>query len=126
MPEPLWSWLDVVTLGPGSTFAQGAAAFHRGPAFVDYAQNAEVWEWTLDQPGGWRLLDPNTGPVRASGRLIGGCVETVSMLAEPATATWSGSPMRSDRSCCTWRSLRTAPSPNPTGCVTSPQTLPVV
>ena len=31
--------------------------------------------------GGWRLLDPGQGDLHVSGRLIGGCIETVSILA---------------------------------------------
>ena len=32
-------------------------------------------------PGGWTLLDPGVGDVHVTGRLIGGCIQTVSMLA---------------------------------------------
>ncbi len=81
VPDPLKAWLDVVTRPAKSTVVQGAAKDHRGPDFVDYAEHPDDHEWVLDQPGGWQLFDPDAGPVRARGRLIGGCIETTSVLA---------------------------------------------
>lgn len=81
VPEPLVSWLDLVTRPAGSMISQGASSRHRGPGFDDFAENPQVTEWSLEEPGGWRLLDPDAGPVRTQGRLIGGCIETVSTLA---------------------------------------------
>jgi muramoyltetrapeptide carboxypeptidase len=51
--KPLLTWLDVAALPAGSAFSQS---------------------------GGWARLDPG-GPVRVSGRLIGGCIETLRHLA---------------------------------------------
>ncbi|HUG86904.1 MAG TPA: hypothetical protein VMM13_20205, partial [Euzebya sp.] len=81
VPAPLTSWLDVVTRERRATVVQGAAPVHGGPGVVDYAGGPTVREYVLDQPGAWRPLDLQAGPVRASGRLIGGCIETVSILA---------------------------------------------
>jgi muramoyltetrapeptide carboxypeptidase LdcA involved in peptidoglycan recycling len=81
VPAPLRSWLDVVALDAGATVEQGAAEMHHGSGFVDYVAHAGVSEWVLDQPGGWRLLDPTADSLHARGRLLGGCVETVSTLA---------------------------------------------
>ncbi|MEE8602727.1 S66 family peptidase [Euzebya tangerina] len=81
VPEPMLTWLDVASADPGTVLHQGAARQVRGPGFVDYATYPEDHVYQLDRPGGWRLLAPDAGPVRATGTLIGGCIETVSILA---------------------------------------------
>ena len=81
VPEPLRSWLEVVGTPPGGTVVQGASRAHRGPGHDDWEGEPGVREMTLDQPSGWRLLDPAAGPLQVSGRLIGGCLETVSILS---------------------------------------------
>lgn len=81
VPEPLRSWLDVVTLPTGASTVQGAAIRHRRAGFDRWQDDPTISEYTFDTAGGWSLLDPDQGDVRASGRLIGGCIETVSVLA---------------------------------------------
>ncbi len=81
VPEPLLSWLDVVTAGPGSTVRQGASTRHRMRGFDRWQDDPSFVEPTLDTPGRWRPLDPGAGEVRMRGRLVGGCIETVSILA---------------------------------------------
>lgn len=81
VPEPLLSWLDVVSRSAGSSFTQGAATHHRSAGFDRWQDDPAVTAFTLDAPGTWSLLDPDAGEVHVSGRLIGGCVETVSILA---------------------------------------------
>ena len=66
---------------PGTTVTQGAARQYRSAGFDDYEQSPTVAEYTLDAPGGWRLLDEDAGDVIVEGRLIGGCLETVANLA---------------------------------------------
>ena len=84
VPEPLLSWLEVAGTRAGGEVVQGASQAHRGPSHDDWERDPGLREMTLDQPGSWRLLDPEAGPLQASGRLVGGCLETVSILAGTA------------------------------------------
>ncbi|MFB4277660.1 S66 peptidase family protein [Nonomuraea sp. MTCD27] len=79
-PEGLLTWLDIVTMAPGTTFTQVPPNRHRAQGWDDYRTAPEVNEFTLDTPGRWRRLDGD-GDVLAEGRLIGGCVETLSDVA---------------------------------------------
>lgn len=81
VPAPLLPWLDVVEQEPGATVVQGASTRHRRAGHDDYAARPDVTEPTLDTPGSWSLLDPGAGAVHSTGRLVGGCLETVSTLA---------------------------------------------
>lgn len=81
VPAPLASWLDVVSLPAGAEVVQGASTAHRATGFDDWEADPTTARLTLDTPGSWRLMDPGSGPLRASGRLVGGCIETVSILA---------------------------------------------
>lgn len=81
VPVPLLSWLDVITRPAGTRLSQGAATHHRATGFDRWEDDPTPTEFTLDTPGTWRLLDPGMGDVQVSGRLIGGCIETVSVLA---------------------------------------------
>ncbi|MBA3367180.1 MAG: LD-carboxypeptidase [Geodermatophilaceae bacterium] len=79
--EPLSSWLDVVTLPSGTSFSQGAAAQHRSSGHDRWQDNPTIEEYTLDASGTWSVLQPGGGDVQIQGRLIGGCIETISVLA---------------------------------------------
>jgi len=80
VPEPLLSWLDVVSSPAGSSITQGAAQAHRSEGCDDWQENPLVTEYTLDTPGGWTRVDAEDD-VKVTGRLIGGCLETVAHLA---------------------------------------------
>lgn len=80
VPEPLLPWTQVVASPAGTTLVQGAATAWRSGPHVDHAAHPEVAEYTLDAPGGWTRVD-RQGDVDVSGRLVGGCLETVSHLA---------------------------------------------
>ncbi|GLF94932.1 S66 family peptidase [Streptomyces yaizuensis] len=80
VPEGLLSWLDIVTLPPRHRFAQTPPRRHRSPGFDDFAAFPDVRAYTLDTPGTWTRLDGD-GDVDVRGRLIGGCVETLSSIA---------------------------------------------
>lgn len=88
LPEPLLHWLDAATAATGSDLRQGAAPAYRGGPHVDYAEHPDVREMALDTHGRWKLLGSGsdaetyaTAPgVRATGRIVGGCLETISML----------------------------------------------
>ena len=81
VPPPLLSWLDVVAVGAGAGIAQGPSARHRAVGHDPWEDDPTFSEYTLDTPGTWRRLDPGAGDLRVGGRLAGGCVETVSILA---------------------------------------------
>lgn len=81
VPAPLLSWLDVVTAPAGASITQGASTRHRAHGFDRWQDDPEITEFTLDTAGSWSLLDPGVGDLQVSGRLLGGCIETVSILA---------------------------------------------
>ncbi len=73
---------EVVTLSAGDSFVQGSAAMYQ-TEFVRYQDNPQVSEWRYSQPVQWKLLGHEadvSASVTVSGRLIGGCVEVISML----------------------------------------------
>ncbi len=83
VPQPLLPWLAAATAPAGSELWQGAAAAYRTGRHDHYAFHPQVQEMTLNTPGWWKLLgvqDRAAVEVCATGRMIGGCLETVSML----------------------------------------------
>ena len=81
VPHPLAHWLDVVSAAAGATVVQGASTAHRLHGFDQWQDDPTCTRYTFDSGGRWSLLDPAAGPVRVRGRLLGGCIETVSILA---------------------------------------------
>lgn len=84
-PAGLVDWLDVVTLAAGSTFTQTSPRAWR-EGVVDYVQHPDVDTYELGRIGTWRRLDagraaPGGDTVEVTGRLVGGCVETLANLA---------------------------------------------
>jgi muramoyltetrapeptide carboxypeptidase len=81
-PEGLVDWLHIVSLPPGSTFTQTSPRAWR-EGFVDYAEHPDVETYELGRSGSWRRLDRGREgePVQVTGRLVGGCVETLAHLA---------------------------------------------
>ena len=79
VPAPLLSWLDIVTLQPGSSFQQGPADAYRASGFDDWERDPTVTTYAPETPGTWTRLD-GSEDVTVSGRLIGGCIETLSNL----------------------------------------------
>lgn len=83
--EGLLSWLDIAELPTGATFTQRPPGRYRRDSHVDFATEPQANELTLDAEGGWTRLDEaGSGRVddelHVRGRLIGGCIETVSPL----------------------------------------------
>lgn len=79
--DGLRSWLDIAELPAGATFLQVPPGRYRHRAHVDFAIQPDAEELVLDAEGGWVRLDGDgDGDVRVLGRLIGGCIETVSPL----------------------------------------------
>ena len=79
VPEGLVGWLDVVTRQAGESFTQTPPNRHRSRGWVDYAEHPEDSRLVLDGEGRWTRLDGDD-PVTVEGRLLGGCVETLSNL----------------------------------------------
>jgi muramoyltetrapeptide carboxypeptidase len=73
--RPLLTWLDVAALPPGAAFAQSPPG--RGGTGAIGGPDGYGGPGTS---AGWARLDSG-GPVRVTGRLIGGCIETVRHLA---------------------------------------------
>ena len=81
VPAPLLSWLDIATLPAGSSFTQSSPGVHRAHAWDDWTKHPDVTAHTYNGEGTWTRLDPGNGPVDVTGRLIGGCIETMCNLA---------------------------------------------
>jgi muramoyltetrapeptide carboxypeptidase len=82
--QPHLTWLDVAALPAGSSFTQLSPGRHpgpgndRAPAPADRQATGPVTELGADEA--WVRLDGD-GVVDVTGRLIGGCIETVRHLA---------------------------------------------
>lgn len=79
-PAGLRSWLDIVSLPRGSTVVQTSPGGYRS-TFVDWVEHPDRAEYVLDTPGSWIRLDDLGGDLEVTGRLLGGCLETLSPLA---------------------------------------------
>jgi muramoyltetrapeptide carboxypeptidase len=83
LPAELRRWWEIAALSAGQSVSQAAAPMNRSAAVGIYRWQDEptVVTYSLDKPGGrWQLCGP-VAEVDVNGRLIGGCIETVSMLA---------------------------------------------
>lgn len=74
------SWLDIVTMAHGTVFTQTSPNLYRTGGYDDWNAFPDVREYTLDGVGTWKRLDSDED-VTVEGRLIGGCIETLSNLA---------------------------------------------
>lgn len=77
VPDGLLHWTDLAA-GPGPFDQRSPGRFRRG-AWDDYRGNPGVAALTLDRTGSWEVV--GGGGLDVTGRLVGGCVEIVSMLA---------------------------------------------
>jgi muramoyltetrapeptide carboxypeptidase LdcA involved in peptidoglycan recycling len=75
---PYLTWLDVIALPAGASFTQSSPGRHRA-AGVGYGASSQVTQLKGGE-GGWVRLDGD-GAADVTGRLIGGCIETVRHLA---------------------------------------------
>ncbi len=76
-PDGMLHWTDVAS-GAGP-FTQTSPGRYRGSGWDDYVSEPAVCRWTLESTGTWRVL--GGGSAEFSGRLIGGCLETVGPVA---------------------------------------------
>lgn len=79
VPEGLMGWMDIASLPTSETFTQKAPDKYR-EGFVLYEAHPFVDEYELTAEASWVRLD-GIGNVRVRGRLIGGCIETLSRIA---------------------------------------------
>jgi muramoyltetrapeptide carboxypeptidase LdcA involved in peptidoglycan recycling len=80
VPPPLLSWLDIAAMPARSTFSQASPGVHKEGPWDDWVAHAEVTEHTFNATGGWLRLDGGRGDVDVTGRLIGGCIESLCNL----------------------------------------------
>lgn len=79
-PAGLRSWIDIVTEPRGSKVVQTSPGAYRA-TFMDWIEHPDIAEYVLDTPGSWVRLDGLEGDLDIEGRLLGGCLETLSPLA---------------------------------------------
>jgi muramoyltetrapeptide carboxypeptidase len=76
-PDGLLHWTDVAAAT--APFTQASPGRYRGARWDDYVTEPGVCRYTLESTGTWRVLDGSA--VDVTGRLVGGCLETVGPLA---------------------------------------------
>ena len=79
VPDGLAHWTTLAGLEPGADITQRSPGRYRDDGWDDYRGNPTVEEMTLTGEGSWTLV--GGGGIDVSGRLVGGCIETVSHLA---------------------------------------------
>ncbi|MEQ6898839.1 S66 peptidase family protein [Microbacterium sp. KR10-403] len=80
-PEGLLGWLDIVTTEARSTLIQNSPGRFRAEGWDDYVTHPDVTAMTLNATGSWLRLDDGSGDIDLTGRLIGGCIDTISNIA---------------------------------------------
>ena len=80
-PNGLLDWLDITAREAGSTILQVPPGRFRSEGWDDYVAQPDVSEMTLDAAGAWQRLDDGRGAIDVTGRLIGGCLDTVCNIA---------------------------------------------
>ena len=81
VPAPLLTWLDIATLPTGSSFTQASAGVYRAGTWDDWTAHPDVTAHSFNGAGSWTRLDPGTQSIDVTGRLVGGCIETLCNLA---------------------------------------------
>ncbi|TFC07068.1 LD-carboxypeptidase [Cryobacterium adonitolivorans] len=84
LPTEFRRWSEVAALSEGESFAQFAAPRRRSRPWGAWADEPLNRDAAYETTTGWRALGSDAGSettVSMRGRLIGGCLETVSLLA---------------------------------------------
>jgi len=81
VPDGLLSWIDISTGKATDTFTQTPPGRFRSGGWDDYVGRPDVSEMTLDTAGSWTRFDQAEGDVDVAGRLVGGCIDTISNVA---------------------------------------------
>lgn len=79
LPDGFVPWTDVAGAPAGTTVVQRPSVLHQGNGFVDFREQPRNRGYVLDTPS---RIEVVAGPeeFEISGRLLGGCLEVVSML----------------------------------------------
>lgn len=80
LPTEFHRWTEVAALPAGASFTQFAAPKRRSRPWGTWADEPLTRDAAYDTPTCWRALGPEQN-VHLRGRLIGGCLETVALLA---------------------------------------------
>ncbi|MCU0116596.1 LD-carboxypeptidase [Curtobacterium flaccumfaciens] len=80
LPDEFERWTEVAALPSGGSFEQHSAPRRRSRPWGAWADEPLDREHAYEAPTRWRSLD-GTHDVTMRGRLVGGCLETVSLLA---------------------------------------------
>lgn len=81
VPESLMSWFDIASTPPGSSFRQSSPGVYRVNDWDPWETAPDVTEHSWNGKGTWERLDLGQDQVNVTGRLIGGCIETLINLA---------------------------------------------
>ncbi len=76
-PEGLLHWTEVASAT--DSFVQRSPGRYRSEGWDDYVADPDVSTMTLDSAGSWTVLGNRA--VDVTGRLIGGCIDTLSLIA---------------------------------------------
>lgn len=79
VPAGLLSWLAAATLPGDAVLEQQPSGLRQRPERTSFADEPMITDWELEATSSWSLLGGITS-ANASGRLIGGCLETLAML----------------------------------------------
>jgi muramoyltetrapeptide carboxypeptidase LdcA involved in peptidoglycan recycling len=81
--DPLARWSDLLTLPTGAMFTQGATTQCAGTQWIDWNLEPTAQKFLYSEPTQWQCLhhEQDTGyEINVSGRLLGGCLDVISML----------------------------------------------
>ena len=80
LPTEFHRWTDVASMRAGGSFEQHGAPRRRSRPWAAWSEEPLDRDSAYETPTRWRALD-GENHITMSGRLIGGCLETVSLLA---------------------------------------------
>ena len=82
-PDGIRHWLEVATAPAGAKITQHSPGVWRAAIWDNWAAVPGIRDYTLDAKGSWARIDPGHEhePVTLHGRVVAGCVDTLSFLA---------------------------------------------
>ncbi|MGP9662347.1 S66 family peptidase [Arthrobacter sp. AOP36-C1-22] len=89
LPTGFHRWTEVAALSEGASFTQTAAPYRRSRPWSDWDEEPLGRAQAYEEPTAWRSLRAGEN-VKMRGRLLGGCLETVSLLAGSSHGDLSG------------------------------------
>ena len=88
LPAGFHRWTEVAALPEGASFTQTAAPYRRSRPWSDWDEEPLGRAEAYEEPTAWTSL--HAEDVELRGRLLGGCLETVSLLAGSSFGDLSG------------------------------------